>query len=141
MNEEAAAQDYLVDRLEADAILMNLVEGVWLRSMPGPAPLPAIKIDRLDAADLYVVNLSRVWADLTFLIRGLVKWPSSDAQDWSGVRAISDRIDALIHDHEGQNAELQLHAFREESFTDETIEGGDLFLHAGGIYRVRAHAL
>jgi len=141
MNEEAAAQDYLVNRLEADTNLMGLVNGVWLRSMPGLAPLPAVKIDRMDAADLYVVNLSRVWADLTFLVRGLVKWPSSEAQDWTLARAIADRIDALLHDHEGTDTTLQVHAFREESFTDETIEGGDLFLHAGGVYRVRAHAL
>lgn len=141
MNEEAAAQDYLVSLLGADAELGALVNGIYLRSMPGPAPLPAIKIDRLDAEDLYVVNLARVWADLTFLVRGMVKWPSGDPEDWSEVRSISDRIDALLHDHEGSDAAIEVHAFREESYTDETIEGGDLFLHAGGIYRLRAHGL
>jgi hypothetical protein len=34
-----------------------------------------------------------------------------------------------------------VHSFREESITDEAIEGGDLFLHAGGIHRSRAHPL
>jgi hypothetical protein len=141
MNEEAATQDYLVGLLSADAELGGYVNAIWTRSMPGMAPLSFVKVERLDATDLYVVNLSRVWSDLTYLIRGIVKWPSNDPQDWSTVRAISDRIDALLHKHEGVNSEIQVHAFREEPFTDETLEGGDVFLHAGGIYRVRAHAL
>jgi hypothetical protein len=141
VNEEAAAQDYLVQLLGADATLAGLVNGVWTRSTPTPVPAPLVKIDRLDAEDLYVVSLFRVWADVTYLVRGIIPWPSGDPQDWTDVRTISDRIDALLHDHEGQNATLEVHAFRDEPYTDETIEGGDLYLHAGGIYRVRAHAL
>ena len=51
------------------------------------------------------------------------------------------RLDTLLHKHEANETNLGWHAFREESFTDETIEGGKLYLHAGGIYRVRAHAV
>jgi len=142
MNEEAACQTYLLDLLTADATLAGLLEsGVWLRSVPQSAPFPAVKIDRQDANDVYVVNLFRVWADMTFLIRGIVHWRGSGQPDWSAANAIGDRLDTLLHKHEGQNASIQVHAFREESFTDETIEGGDLFMHVGGIYRVRAHAL
>jgi len=118
-----------------------LVNGVWTRSVPANVPQPTVKIDRLDGSDTYVVGLFRVWADLTFLVRGIAEWPRSDPQDWSEVRAIADRLDALLQKHEGQNTEIQVHAFREESYTDETVEGGSLFLHAGGVYRVRAHAL
>lgn len=141
INEEAAAQDYLVSYLEADSTLMGMVDQVWLRSKPDSAPLPIVKIDRLDSSDNYVVNLFRVWADLTFLIRGIVKWPSPDQTDWTDVRAIGDRLDTLLHKHEETTTTLEVHSFREESFTDETVEGGDLFLHVGGIYRLRAHAL
>lgn len=142
INEEAAAQTYLLDLLNNDQTLSGLLEsGVWLRSVPQSAPFPAVKIDRQDASDTYVINLTRVWADLTFLIRGIVHWRGSGQPDWTDVNAIGDRLDTLLHKHEGQNTQIQIHAFREESFTDETVEGGDLFLHAGGIYRVRAHAL
>jgi hypothetical protein len=139
VNEEVAAQSYLVSLLEGDSTLSGLVNGVWTRSMPQNASHPSVKIDRLDADDLMVVGLSRVWDDLTYLVRGIVKWPSAQAQDWTDVGAISDRIDVLLHEHEGADSVVRVHAFREESFTDETIEGGDLFLHAGGIYRVRAY--
>ena len=141
MNEEAAAQEYVRSLLDTDATMQGLVDGVWLRSVPQSAPFPVIKIDRLDSGDLMVVGLARVWADLSFLVRGIVHWTGSGLPDWSEVRAIGDRIDALLHDHEGQNTEVQVHSFREETYTEETIESGDLFLHVGGIYRVRARAI
>jgi len=141
VNEEAAVADYLVDYLEADSTLMGMVNGVWLRSTPTDVATPLVKIDRQDASDLMVVNLYRVWADLTFLVRAAVENHERGQPDWSEVRSIADRLDALLHKHEANEANLEWHAFREESFTDETIEGGKLYLHAGGIYRVRAHAV
>lgn len=141
MNEEASAQDYLVSYLQSDATLMDLVNSVWLRTVPRSEPHPVVKIDRLDADDVMAIGLTRVWDDLTFLVRGTTKWEDRGNEDWSEVRAISDRIDALLHAHEAVTSELQVHSFREESFTDETLESGDLYLHAGGIYRLRAHAL
>lgn len=141
INEEAALQDYLLTYLGADATLGGLVEGVWLKSVPESEPLPVVKIDRQEASDLVVIGLVRVWADLLFLVRGIVHWTGGGQPDWSGVRAIADRLDTLLHDHEASDGTIEVHSFREESFTDETIEGGDLFLHAGGMYRVRAHPL
>jgi hypothetical protein len=142
VNEEAAAQQYLLDYLGADATLTGLLQsGVWLRSVPQSARFPVVKIDRQDADDLYVVGLHRVWANLSFLVRGIIHWTGSGQPDWTDVRAIGDRLDALLHDHEGTNTEIQVHAFREESFSDETLESSDLFLHVGGIYRVRARAV
>ena len=142
MNEEAAAQQYLLDLLEADSTLTGMLgSGVWLRSVPQSARFPAVKIDRMDPDDLMVVGLHRVWANLSFLVRGVVHWTGSGQPNWEDARAIGDQLDALLHDHEGQNTEVAVHSFREESYTDETIESGDLFLHVGGIYRVRARAL
>lgn len=141
INEEAAAQTYLKTYLSADATLMGLVNGVRLRSTEGRLRAPFVKIDRMDADDLMVVGLARVWADLSFLVRGIVHWTGGGDPDWTTVNAIGDRLDTLLHDHEGANAAVSVHSFREETFTDETIEGGDLFLHCGGIYRLRARAL
>jgi len=141
VNEEAAVADYLVDYLTADSTLMAMINGVWLRSSPADVATPLVKIDRQDASDLMVVNLYRVWADLTFLVRAASENVERGQPDWTDVRAIADRIDTLLHKHEATTSTLQMHSFREESYTDESIEGGKLFLHAGGIYRVRAHAL
>src|SRR5687768_3128535 len=118
MNEEAAAQQYLLDLLEADGTLSGLVNGVWLKSFPQDVPMPAVRIDRLDAEDVYPIGLNRIWANLTFLVRGTFRWRSQDRPDWTEAREIGDRIDTLLHDHEGTNSEIEVHAFREESFTD-----------------------
>jgi hypothetical protein len=142
VNEEAAAQDYLVSYLGGDATLSGLLEGgVYLRSTPETALTPLVKIDRQEGNDLYVVGLHRIWADLLFLVRGVAEHQGSESPDWSTVRAIGDRIDELLHDHEAITSELQVHSFREESWTDETIESGDYYLHCGGMYRVRARAV
>jgi hypothetical protein len=141
MNEASAASQYLIDYLSADSELSQLVSGVWRKSVPINEPFPVIKIDRLDGDDLMVVGLHRVWADMTFLVRGIAHWEGSDQPDYTDVRAIGNRIDALLHDHEATNAEVEVHSFRQEPFDDETMESGDLFLHDGGIYTVRARAV
>ena len=141
INEEAACQQYLLNLLEADTTMDGLVNGVWLRSVPQSEPFPVVKIDRLDASDLHVIGLHRVWADLSFLVRGIVHWKGSGHPDWTDARAIGDRIDTLLHNKEGQDATVAVHSFREESHTDESIESGDLFLSVGGVYRARARAL
>ncbi len=141
INEAGAAGQYLVDYLGEDAPLSALVSGVWRKSVPQSAPFPVVKIDRLSGDDLMVIGLHRVWTDMTFLVRGVVHWKSSGQPDYTDVRAIGDRIDTLLHDHEANTAELEVHSFREEPFDDETIESSDLFLHMGGVYRLRARAV
>jgi hypothetical protein len=143
INEEAAALDYLVNYLSADTTLMSMANGVWTRSVPKSAPFPAVKIDVMDRADVQAIGLIRVWDDLGFLVRAQAKNPTGfgESPDWTEIRTIGDRIDVLLHAHEEVTSELQVHSFREESYTDETIEGGDLYLHCGGIYRLRAHAV
>ena len=73
-----------------------------------------------------VVNLFRVWADLTVLVRAAVENENRDQPDWTELRAIADRLDTLLHKHEENTATLQIHSYREESFSDETIEDGKL---------------
>jgi hypothetical protein len=141
MNEEAAVQSYLIDYLGTDSTLGGLVNSVWLSSVPEREPLPVVKIDRQEASDVNAVGLYRVWDSLLFLIRGIVHWQGSGAVDYSEVSAISDRLDALLHAHEASTATLQVAIYREESWTSETIEGGDTFLHSGGMFRVLAHAI
>lgn len=140
MNEEIAAQNYLMELLEADDELSGMIGGVAWRTSWSQLKSPFVKMDRQDASDLMVVGLDRVWVDLTFLVRGVEHWRGSGQPDWGTVREISDRIDELLHDHEGTDGTVSVHVFREETYTDETVEGGDLWLHAGGIYRVRAQA-
>lgn len=143
INEEAAALDYLVTYLSADTTLMSVANGVWTRSVPASAPMPAVKIDVLERSDVEAIGLIRVWDDLLFLVRATVKNQTGlgEPPDWTDARTLGNRIDVLLHAHEEVTSELQVHSFREESYTDETVEGGDLYLHCGGMYRLRAHAV
>ena len=133
--------DYLVDYLSADTTLMGMVNGIFMRSVPTSAPMPVVKLDVVERSDLMVVDLYRVWSDLGILVRAAAENTERDQPDWSEVRAIADRLDALLHKHEATTSELEIHSYREEPFSDETIEDSKLYLHAGGIYRVRAHAV
>lgn len=113
-----------------------------MHSVPKSQPLPVVKIDRQDASDLYTVGLYRIWDDLLFLVRGAVHWQGSGQQDWSEVQAIGDRLDVLLHRHVEVTSAIELHVFREQSYTDEQpVPDGSLILHCGGFYRLRAHAL
>jgi hypothetical protein len=142
MNEEVACTIWLRDYLEADATLASLVSGVWVRSVPQSEPLPVVKIDHQESNDLYTVNLYRVWADLLFLVRGIVHWRGSGQQDWTDAQAIGDRLDVLLHKVEVTSSRLIVTSSREQSYTDEQQDSqGGLLFHCGGFYRIRAHAL
>ena len=138
INEEAWAADYLLDYLGSDPALSGMVNSVWMRSVPEAEPLPVVKMDVLERGDLMVVGLKRVWADLHFLVRGVVHWRGSGPIDWGDLKQIADRIDTLLHDHEAATSELQIGIYREETFSDETQEPTETYLHLGGIYRVFA---
>jgi hypothetical protein len=140
VNEELMAQDYLLDYLSSDSTLADMVNGFTFRSAWGELRAPYVKIVKLDGTDLQVMGPFRVWADLTYQVKGVVHWDGRGLIDWTDVRAIADRIDVLMQAHEVITSTLELHSFREESYSDETFEDGVLYLHAGGIYRVRAHA-
>jgi hypothetical protein len=141
VNEEVLAQNFLLAYLGADSTLTGFLNGgIRLRAVEKRMRAPFVKIDRMDAHDLMVIGLARVWADLTFLVRGVVHWVGSGQPDWTVSGQIADRLDVLLHDHEGNAGGVFYHSFREETFTDETDEGGNLYLHAGGIYRLRAMA-
>jgi hypothetical protein len=141
VNEEALAQDYLVALLEADAELMATANAVTLSVRWARLPSPFVKVDRLSSSDLMVIGLHRIWDDLTFLVRAVHHWEGSGAPDWTTVNDLAHRVDELLHDHEAQTADIEVHSFREESFTDALVENGELWLHSGGIYRVRCRSL
>ena len=144
MNEEARTLTYLVeDHLGGDTELQGLVNGVFTRAVPATASFPVVKIDVLERGDVMVIGLHRVWNDMALLIRGQAAQTSGmgAAADYAEVQTIADRLDALLHDHEEVTSTLAVHSFREESWTDETVENSKLFLHCGGIYRLRARAV
>lgn len=127
--------------LEADATLMGMLNGgVYLRSVPTNVATPIVKIDRQDASDLTVVGMHRVWSELTYLVRGIARY--NDDPDWTTVGAIADRIENVLQEATTSSATATIYCVRRlEPFTDETTEGGNYYLHAGGIYELYSQAL
>ena len=104
-------------------------------------PSPFVKVDRLASSDLTIIKTNRIWDDLTFLVRAVHHWEGSGAPDWATVNDLAHRVDELLHSHEANTADIEIHSYREESFTDALVENGELWLHSGGIYRVRCRLL
>ena len=142
MNPEDLVLTWLVERLENDTALSGMSNGVAPEAVWGTLKAPFIRIDRLEANDLMVIGLYRVWADCLFHVRGVFHWNGSGRPDRAEVDAIGGRIDELLHKVEDTTSSVQLHSFREEGTPDPAIvENGDLWLQSGGLYRVRARAV
>jgi len=142
--EEDALTEWIVDYLSSDSTLMGMLNGeiapevVWDSNAS-----PFVRVDRLDGHDLMVIGLHRVWADTTYHIRGVFHWRGSGRPDRTDVNAIGARLDALLHDHEATTATHQIHSFREEPTPTPAVTeaNGELWLQAGGVYRMRVSAL
>ncbi len=142
--EEDALTTWLVDYLEADTTLMSLLNGavapevIWDTNAS-----PFVRVDRLDGNDLMVIGLHRVWVDTSWHIRGVEHWRGSGRPDRTNVNLIGARLDTLLHDVEATTATHQLHSFREEPEPTPAVTeaNGELWLQAGGIYRMRVSAL
>lgn len=143
MTGEDAITEYLVTYLEADTELMGMLNGdvspevIW-----GTEAGPLVRIDRLDGEDLNAVGLYRVWVDTTYHIRAVQLWRGSGRPDRTDVNAAGDRLDTLLHGHEGTSGSYQFHVFREGPTPSPAVvePGGELWLQSGGVYRVRANA-
>jgi hypothetical protein len=144
VNEEDALTEYIVDYLSADTTLMAMLNGeiapevVWDSNAS-----PFVRVDRLDGNDLMVIGLTRVWVDTSWHIRGVFHWRGSGRPDRTEVNAIGARLDALLHDHEASTTTMQMHSFREEPEPTPAVTeaNGELWLQAGGIYRMRLSSL
>jgi hypothetical protein len=139
---EDLALDWLVGYLEADTTLSGLINGVVPEAVWGTLASPFVRIDRLEANDLMVIGMTRIWTDCLYHVRGCLHWRGQGQPDRTDVNQIGARIDQLLHGHEANTATVRLHAFREESTPDPAvIDGSELWLQSGGTYRLRATAV
>ena len=158
--QEDAITEWLVGYLAADAALMALCDGEVTPEVTWDAnAAPFVRVDRLEADDLMVIGLFRVWTDCLYHVRGCDHMPAAaQVPDRTTVNAIGARIDALLHemiipsDDAAANALLvslggstssggfSIHSFREEGEPNpaQTERDGSVWLQSGGIYRIRA---
>ena len=142
-NPEDLALTWIVDTLEADTTLTGMTNGdVAPEAIWSTNASPFVRVDRLEAVDLMVIGLHRVWTDCLYHVRGCFHWRGVGRPDRTEVDQIGARIDALLHGTEASTADLWVHSFREEACPDPAVlDGADLWLQSGGLYRVRAQAV
>ena len=140
--QEDAITEWLVTYLAADSTLMGLCNGDVTPEVTWEAnAAPFVRVDRLEANDLMVIGLFRVWTDCLYHVRGCDHVPAAaQVPDRTDVNAIGFRIDALLHDREVTSGGFSIHSFREEGEPSpaQTERDGSLWMQSGGLYRIRA---
>ncbi len=139
--QEDALTDWLVAYLTADTALMALCNGDVAPEVNWDENAsPFVRVDRLEASDLMVIGLFRVWTDCLYHVRGCLQWRGTGQPDRTDVNAIGFRIDALLHDQETTSLGFSIHSFREEGEPNpaQVEADGRLWLQSGGLYRIRA---
>lgn len=140
--QEDAITEWLVSYLAADSALMALCNGDVTPEVTWDAnAAPFVRVDRLEASDLMVIGLFRVWTDCLYHVRGCDHVPAAaQVPDRTDVNAIGARIDALLHDQETSSSGFSIHSFREEGEPNpaQTERDGSLWMQSGGLYRIRA---
>lgn len=142
--EEDALTEWLISYLEADATLMSMLNGyVAAEAWQDSTNSPFVRLDRLDGNDLMVVGLNRVWTDTTYVIRGVQHWRGGGKPDRTDINAIGARLDTLLHNKTATTATNQIHSYREEADPMPAVvtSDGELWLHSGGVYRLRCQTL
>lgn len=140
--QEDAITEWLVAYLAADSVLMGYCNGDVTPEVTWDANrAPFVRVDRLEANDLMVIGLYRVWTDCLYHVRGCDHVPAAaQVPDRSTVNAIGARIDTLLHDQEVTSGGFSIHCFREEGEPNpaQTERDGSLWMQSGGLYRLRA---
>jgi hypothetical protein len=139
LNAAAETDVWLVDYLEADPELSSLVSGVFSTFIGySNDPLPVVRFFLVEQDDLMTNNATRVWSEFVYQVEAITNGP-----DATEARAISQRVDELLHRLRGETSSTVLvqEVFRRAPLFRRTKEGGDEYIYAGGEYVMRVTAL
>lgn len=138
MNELDRAAQFLAARLGGDATLAGYVGGrIYQDLAPATASWPVVTFAPLSAPDTSANGATRVLTRILYLIKGIT------LDDLPQAAAIADRLDALLQGASGPAGSDGYVAgvARESGFSyTELAEGGGIYRHLGGQYRVHIHA-
>lgn len=138
MNEIDRAAQFLVARLGGDATLAGYVGGrIYQDLAPATATWPVVIFAPLSAPDVSTAGATRVLTRILYLVKAIT------VGDLPLAAAIADRIDALLQGASGAAGSDGYVAGidRESGFSyTELAEGGSVYRHLGGQYRVHIHA-
>ena len=136
-NELVRADLWLKTFLEADATLMSQVNGVYSDAFPERVAMPIIRFNIQDQDDVMPIGMHRIITYATYLVRAITRGP-----DWDEASALADLIDLRLHRASGSGTGIYVQeVYRTEPFVMTTIEGGDMYRHAGGQYHLSIQPL
>lgn len=137
LNELVHTDVWLKDFLETDPDLYDQINGVYSDAFPERVAMPIVRYNLQDQDDLMVIGMNRILTHATYLVRAITRGP-----EWDQATTIADLIDKRLHQASGGNTTIYVQeVVREEPFLLTTIEAGDMYRHAGGLYRFSVQPL
>jgi hypothetical protein len=140
--ETSAAEQWLYGRLTGDTALTAVVSTrVWNTRRPSGGTFPAVLFQLQPGGneDLTLLGAVRVWAKMTYLVRGIVEVFDPQGSFEGNSKTIADRIDAVLHGASGTNAGGTVYTcVRLRPFKMAELVGERDFRHLGGIYQIQA---
>lgn len=136
--ETIVAEQFINARLRADAALVSYLadgaDGIFADVLPVQARYPAVQIVYYDGADLVHTGNSHIWADLTYIVRGVAEGAS-----FVPLRDIAKRISAVLDNAEGSVSGGTVFGIaRTQPFRMAEADGERQFRYLGGFFRIFA---
>jgi len=133
MIESVQAVEWIRATLKADGVLLGLVgDRVYSDLAPEGAASPWIIISVMAAPDLNTLCGHRVLATVICQVKAIAA-----GRGMAGPQAVADRMDHLLTRANGATAEAAvLSCIREQAIHYSESDGGTLYRHLGGQYRL-----
>lgn len=133
MSETTTVETWLYSVLSNDVTLSGLVGGrIYGYVAPEGATFPLVIYQFQGGRDVAGVGATRIMTSGVWVVKGV------DCEtSFTALKAIADRIDALLHKSSGSVADGQVLAcVREEPFSLVEVIDSVQYRHLGGMYRV-----
>jgi hypothetical protein len=129
------AEEWIFNTLSGDATLKGLVgDRIFNTEAPQTAAFPFVIYQNMSAMDYAAVGAVRIWTNQVFMVKVV-----GDTVDYSTLKTIVARIDALLHRSSGSTADGTVWAVvREQILNQAENVNGHQYRHRGGLFRVMA---
>jgi len=118
-----------------EAALDDDISGAYEGSIPSNKPLPAVRFHVQAASDLSVVAGHRIWTNALYLVAAVVEGSPV------ALVPLADAIDTALHRSVGETSTIRvISCVREAPFKLTETSDGQVFRHAGGLYRIKVQA-
>jgi hypothetical protein len=142
VQETFRAEQWLYSLLSGDTGaggVSTLVGGrIYAYIAPSGAAYPLVVFSHQAGHDVRGVGTTRIMASMVYQVKAIGK---GSAANFGAVKAVADRIDALLQGSSGSVADgYVVSCVRETPVSYVETNGSDVFSHLGGLFRIQAQA-